>query len=183
MKITVSEVAKACGSKLPLNINADTVISGISTDTREDLAGKVFVPLVGPTFDGHAFIDYAYSKGAVAVLSEQGGNHICVESTLGALRDIASYYRGLFNVPVVGITGSSGKTTTKDIIASVLSQKYKTLKTEGNLNNEIGVPLTVFRLDDSYTAAVLEMGMNHAGEIHNLSKIGKPKVCVITILV
>jgi len=180
MNITIAEVAEACGGKLPLNIKADTVISGISTDTREDLAGKVFVPLVGPTFDGHAFINYAYSKGAVAVLSEQGGNHISVESTLRALRDIASYYRGLFDIPVVGITGSSGKTTTKDIIASVLSQKYKTLKTEGNLNNEIGVPHTVFRLDDSYTAAVLEMGMNHAGEIHNLSKIGKPKVCVIT---
>ena len=179
--MTLGEAAKACNGKLPLSFEINTPISGISTDTREDLAGRLFIPLKGPVFDGHAFIREAYAKGAAAALSEQGGDHvIVVRSTLRALADIASYYRKRFRLPVVAVTGSAGKTTTKDLIASVLSQKYKTLKTQGNLNNEIGLPHMVFRLDDSYTAAVFEMGMNHRGEIHNLSRIAQPDVCVIT---
>ena len=181
MNITLGEAAKACNGNLPSDFDINTPISGISTDTREELKGKLFIPLIGPAFDGHAFIREAYAKGAVAALSEQGGDHVIdVKSTLTALADIALYYRNRFSLPVVAVTGSAGKTTTKDLIASVLSQKYKTLKTEGNLNNEIGLPHMVFRLDNSYSAAVLEMGMNHAGEIHNLSRIAQPYVCVIT---
>ncbi|MDR1558758.1 MAG: UDP-N-acetylmuramoyl-tripeptide--D-alanyl-D-alanine ligase [Clostridiales bacterium] len=181
MNITVRDAAKACGGELPDDLDPAALISGVSTDTRDNLEGKLFIPLKGPTFDGHAFITDAYAKGAVAALSERGGERvIAVESTLKALADIALYYRNRFSLPIVAITGSAGKTTTKDLTASVLSQGYKTLKTEGNLNNEIGLPRMVFRLDGSYTAAVLEMGMNHAGEIHNLSRIARPDICVIT---
>jgi UDP-N-acetylmuramoyl-tripeptide--D-alanyl-D-alanine ligase len=162
-------------------LDPGALISGVSTDTREDLEGKLFIPLKGIRFDGHAFVTCAYAKGAAAALSEQGGEHvIAVTSTLKALADIAAYYRSRFSLPIVAVTGSAGKTTTKDLIASVMSQKFKTLKTEGNFNNEIGLPRMIFQLDDSYTAAVLEMGMNHSGEIHNLSRIATPDICVIT---
>ena len=181
MNLTVGEAAKACGGSIPPDYNINAPITGVSTDTREDLEGKLFVPLKGPRFDGHAFIGNAYAKGAAAALSERDGDHaIRVNSALKALADIAAYYRQRFCLPIAAITGSAGKTTTKDMLWSVLSQKYKTLKTEGNLNNEIGLPQMIFRLDDSYAAAVLEMGMNHAGEIHNLSRIVKPDICVIT---
>jgi UDP-N-acetylmuramoyl-tripeptide--D-alanyl-D-alanine ligase len=170
-------------------------ITGCCVDSREDVAGKLFIPLKGPRFDGHDYINAAIEKGAVAVLTERldisGGGLISgltnapcviihVESAHQALRDLAEWYRARFDIPAVAITGSSGKTTTKDMIASVMSQSFVTLKTEGNLNNEIGLPLTALRLDDTYEAAVFEMGMNRPGEIRNLSRIIKPHVCVIT---
>ena len=181
MEMTIGEAVKACNGNPPPDLDNDAIITGISTDTREGLEGKLFIPLKGPSFDGHAFIKEAFAKGAAAVLSERGGEPVIgVESTIKALADIAAYYRSRFSLHVVAVTGSAGKTTTKDLIASVLRLKYKTLKTEGNLNNEVGLPHMVFRLDGSYKAAVFEMGMNHAGEIHNLSRIAKPDICVIT---
>jgi UDP-N-acetylmuramoyl-tripeptide--D-alanyl-D-alanine ligase len=165
-------------------------ITGISTDTRAELQGKLFIPLKGPRFDAHDFIGAVWEKGAAAALSERdviaddviadAGIVIQVPSTLQALADLAAAYRERFPILVTAVTGSAGKTTTKDMIASVLSQKYKTLKTEGNLNNEVGLPRMVFQLDETHEAAVLEMGMNHKGEIHRLSRIARPDIAVIT---
>ncbi|WP_058485628.1 UDP-N-acetylmuramoyl-tripeptide--D-alanyl-D-alanine ligase [Defluviitalea phaphyphila] len=163
------------------------IINGISTDTRKIEVGNLFIPLSGEKYDGHNFINEAFNKGAVVCLTEKsdipvpkGKILILVENTKKALINLAAYYRSLFNIPFIAITGSVGKTSTKDMIASVLSQKYKVLKTEGNFNNEIGVPLTVFRLNKEHEVAVIEMGMNHFGEIDNLSYIVKPDIAVIT---
>ena len=185
MNISLQEIVDAVGGELCNAASADKLfISGVSIDTRECLDGKLFVPFVGANVDGHNFLHSAYEKGANCTLTEKiidtDKPYILVKSTFEALKDFAKYYRSLFNIPVIGITGSVGKTTTKDLTASILSQKYKTLKTEGNFNNEIGLPLTIFKLDNSIEVLVLEMGMNHFGEIHNLSKIAKPNICLIT---
>lgn len=185
MKVLVNELLKAINGCV---IGDDSIlgkeITGVSIDSREELSGKLFIPIIGDNFDGHEFIQNANKKGAVCCISEKTLNvdftYIKVDSTKVALLDFAEYYRSLFNIKVVAVTGSTGKTTTKDMIYSILSKKYKTLKTEGNFNNEIGLPLTVFRLDETIEVAVLEMGMNNFGEIHNLSKVAKPSICVIT---
>ena len=135
--------------------------------------------------DGHRFIPDVFAKGALAVLSEQelshpAGPYILVTSTEGAMKRIAAYYRRTLNIKVVGITGSVGKTSTKEMIASVLSQKYNVLKTEGNLNNEIGLPLTIFKIRQQHEVAVLEMGISEFGEMHRLSEMAYPDICVIT---
>ena len=161
----------------------DLKTEGVTTDSRGDVNGKLFIPIIGDIFDGHDFIDLALEKGAICSLSEKSGPSdkiIRVESTRKALQDLAAYSRNQFKGPVVAITGSAGKTTTKDIIASVLSQKFNTLKTQGNFNNDIGLPLTLLRREESQEAMVLEMGMNHMGEISVLSRIGKPTICLIT---
>jgi len=155
-------------------------IKGVAIDSRGDVEGCLFVPLVGENFDGHDYIDMALQKGAAYALTERDGPGIKVENTLKALQDLAVYARNRFTGAVVAITGSAGKTTTKEMVASVLSQKYNTLKTQGNLNNHIGLPLTLLRRQDDHEAMVLEMGMNHMGEISVLSKIGKPTICLIT---
>lgn len=163
---------------------ADSAVIRVTTDTRTIQKGDLFVPIKGEKFDGHDFLSQAFEKGAICCLSEVEkeclGPIILVENTREALRDLAEYYRSLFKIPVVGVTGSVGKTTTKDLIASVLSQKFCVLKTDGNFNNEIGLPLTVFQLEEKYEVAIFEMGMNHFGEIHNLSKIVKPDFGVIS---
>lgn len=165
----------------------EIVISGVSTDTRKISTGDLFIPLSGEKYDGHNFIPQAFDKGAKVCLTEKsdievpkGKLLILVENSKRALTDLAAYYRLLFPIPVVAITGSVGKTSTKDMIASVLSQHYKVLKTEGNFNNEVGVPLTLFRLNKDHEVAVIEMGMNHFGEIRNLSYMAKPDIAVIT---
>lgn len=165
----------------------DQEITGIVTDSREIEPGFLYIPLKGARFDGHDFIENAFAGGAVCCLSERelfqlpaGKACICVSLTSHALKDIASYYRGLFSVRIVAITGSVGKTTTKEFLAGVLGKKYNVLKTFGNQNNEIGLPLTLFRLEEDHEIAVLEMGMNHFGEIEELSRIARPDVAVIT---
>lgn len=166
----------ACGYK-------DISIENVSTDTRTIKKGDLFIPLCGKNFDGHDYIEEAFGKGAVCVFSEKeilGETVIRVPDTLKALGDLAMYYRSLFDITVVAVTGSTGKTTTKDLIASVLSEKFNVLHTEGNLNNEIGLPQTIFNIDDSTDVAVLEMGMSNFGEIHNLSRIARPDIAVIT---
>jgi len=189
-KIKCSEVIEATGGKL-VSGNCDTDFVNVSTDSRTIKENELFIPIRGEKFDGHDFIEDALKAGAAGVLAQRDINAglkerfsdravIRVEDTLKALRDLAKYYRSKFRIPFVGITGSVGKTTTKDMIASVLMQEYKVLKTEGNFNNEIGLPLTVFNLDSSHEAAVLEMGMNALGEISRLTAIARPRIAVIT---
>jgi len=160
------------------------LINGVSTDSRGELAGKLFIPISGENFDGHDFIGEALSKGAAAALSEKDCFNdprvFRVGSVLETFHALAAHYKGRFSHITVAVTGSTGKTTSKDMIASVLSRKYKTMKSKGNLNNQIGLPISLFELDESYEAAVLEMGMNSRGEIRSLSLISKPDVAVIT---
>ncbi len=158
-------------------------VSEISTDTRNITAGSLFVPIRGERFDGHDFIPQAFAAGAVAVLSEhpaEGGCVILVPDTAKAYLQLAAWYRRQFDLTVVGVTGSVGKTTTKEMIATVLESRYQTLKTEGNFNNEIGLPRTLFRLSDRDEMAVIEMGMSHFGEIRRLAETAAPNIGVIT---
>ncbi len=160
-------------------------ISSITTDSRKVEEGCLFVPIVGERVDAHKFIPDVMSKGALCTLSERplehaGHPYILVESSLQAVKDIAEFYLEQLEIPVVGITGSVGKTSTKEVIASVLKEKYRTLKTQGNFNNELGLPLTVFRLREEDEIAVLEMGISDFGEMSRLAQIAKPDTCVIT---
>lgn len=160
-------------------------VTAITTDSRKVEEGCLFVPIVGERVDAHRFIPDVMQKGALAVLSEktlEGADfpYILVESTLQAVKDIAEFYLEQLGIPVVGITGSVGKTSTKEVIASVLKEKYRTLKTQGNFNNELGLPLTVFRLREEDEMAVLEMGISEFGEMSRLAKVAKPETCVIT---
>lgn len=180
----INEIVKACRGT-PCNIDTSIDISCINTDTRNIKKGELFIPLIGERFDGHDYINEAYEKGAYVVLSEKNLNskdkpYIIVENTLKALHEIARYYKNKFSLSIVAITGSSGKTTTKDMVASVLAEKYEVLKTEGNLNNAIGLPLTLFRLNKKHQVAVLEMGMNSLGEIKTLAELVRPDIGIIT---
>jgi UDP-N-acetylmuramoyl-tripeptide--D-alanyl-D-alanine ligase len=183
MELSVKEIVKACGGKL-ISGDESVVINGISTDTRTIKEGMLFIPLRGESFDGHKFIDKAIESGATAVITEEDKSYgvpaVKVEDTRLAMGQIAGYYKAKLNIPVVAITGSVGKTTTKDIVASVLAQHFNVYKTQGNLNNDIGVPLTIFSLEKEHTAAVIEMGMNHFGEIRYLTNIVQPDIAVIT---
>lgn len=178
------EIEKAVYGELNNASFGDISVLGVSTDSRFEMAAGLFVPLIGEVFDGHDFIQSAFANGALCCLSEKEVFSslpiIYVKDTKSALRRLAKYYRSLFDFKVVAITGSTGKTTTKDLIASVLSQKYRVVKTEGNFNNEIGLPLTVFNADEKTEVLVLEMGMSGLGEIHRLSEIAAPDICVIT---
>lgn len=181
--LKLSKIAEAVSGILHAN-DGNLEINSVAIDTRKDCINSLFVPIKGTNFDAHDFIDLAFEKGAVCVLSERMLNtnkpYILVKSTNYALLELAKYYKSLFNVKVIGITGSSGKTTTKDMIAAVLAEKYNVVKTEGNYNNEIGLPLTVFRTTAETEVLVLEMGMNNFGEISRLSMVGEPDICVIT---
>ena len=185
-KITLREISKICNGHFFGNDDLlESSIKGITIDSRTVIEGFLFIPIKGERFDGHDFIDSVFEKNAICCLSEKMLDpkkypFILVDSCFQAFKDIAEYYRGLFSVKVVAITGSVGKTTTKEMIASVLSQKYNVLKSQGNFNNEFGLPLTLFNLKEEHDVAILEMGMNNFGEISRLSKIARPDVCVIT---
>jgi UDP-N-acetylmuramoyl-tripeptide--D-alanyl-D-alanine ligase len=183
MELTLREIISACEGTL-LCGDAATEITSISTDTRTIGQGALFIPLKGENFDGHKFIDTAVAGGACAVLTELDGEYtvpaVKVADTRLAMGKIAAYYIKKLNIPTVAVTGSVGKTTTKDMIASVLAQHFNVYKTQGNLNNDIGVPLTIFSLTGEHTAAVIEMGMNHFNEISYLTNIVKPDIAVIT---
>lgn len=164
---------------------AQTVIESVSTDSRRIGRNCLFIPLAGDRFDGHDFIDMAIANGAAAVLSHRAGVRYSVPSievadTRQALLNLAGGYRAEMPARVVGVTGSVGKTTTKEMVAAVLGQHCETLKTEGNLNNEVGMPLTVLRIEKSTRAAVLEMGMNHFGELSRMTAAARPDIAVIT---
>jgi len=179
--MTIKEIAKAVGEKS----SSGAECRAITTDSRTVTKDSLFIALSGENFDGNAFIPAAFEKGAAAAIGsgeieDAQGVVIQVEDTRKALMELAAYYRRKFEMPLVGLTGSVGKTTTKEMIACVLSSKYKTLKTEGNFNNEIGLPRMLFRLNHETECTVLEMGMNHFGEISALSQTARPTVGVIT---
>ena len=187
--MTLRLMADACGGILHLakgrEYLADTEILDITTDSRKAAQGSLFCAIVGEHMDGHDFIPKAFEQGAYCVLTERdlpqdSGNYIRVLSTLQAIKDLGEYYLKQMNIPVVGITGSVGKTSTKEMIASILEQKYRVLKTAGNFNNELGLPLTIFRLRQEDEIAVLEMGISDFGEMHRLAKVARPQTCVIT---
>lgn len=178
--LTTREIAMAVGG----TVNEEKQINNVCIDSRKVQMGCLFIAIKGENFDGHDFINLAVQNGAHAVMSHKNIECdvpvIMVEDTSKALLNLAGYYRSRFDIPVVALTGSVGKTTTKEMISEVMCVKYKTLKTQGNLNNEIGLPMTLFGLDRSYSAAVIEMGMNHSGEISRLAKATRPTVGVIT---
>lgn len=168
-------------------VGVDASFEGVSTDSRKVDAGALFVALVGETFDAHDFLDQVAGQGVAAVVVSRLPEGwtlpaIVVPDTLVALGRIAHAWRAQFDIPVIGVTGSNGKTTVKEMIASILAAAVgedARLATQGNLNNEIGVPLTLFRLDASHRAAVVELGMNHPGEIGRLSAIATPTVGLV----
>lgn len=184
--LTLENIADCChGTYFGEEKDAGTEVTGVVIDSRKVEAGNLFVAIKGERVDGHSFIDAVFSQGAAAVLAEQKledpkGPYILVESTQQALKDLAAFYRRGLDIQVVGITGSVGKTSTKEMIASVLETRYRVLKTAGNFNNEIGLPLTIFRLREEDEVAVLEMGISDFGEMHRLAEVARPDVCVIT---
>ena len=185
-RLTVSELLTATGGTL-LAGGVSAAVTSVSTDSRKAGEGALFIPLTGERFDGHDYIDKALALGAAGCLCARTPAaflpdkfYIAVPDTRLALKALASWYRGQFNIPVVQITGSVGKTTTKEMIASVVSQRYRTLKTAENFNNDIGTPLTLLGLDDTYEAAVIETGMDHFGEIRYLGEMVRPHITVIT---
>jgi UDP-N-acetylmuramoyl-tripeptide--D-alanyl-D-alanine ligase len=174
----VAEVLRA-----PL-VGADVRVAGVSTDTRTLSPNDLFIALVGPNFDGHRFVPEAIAKGAAAALLSRDVDtslpYVRVPETRNALGQLASYWRQQFDIPVVAVTGSNGKTTVKEMIGAILGGRGPTCVTRGNLNNDIGLPLTLLRLRASDRYAVIEMGMNHRGEIDYLTRLTQPRVAVIT---
>ena len=168
-------------------MGADVSFEGVSTDTRTVTAGSLFVALKGETFDAHDFLAQCADKGVVAVVAEHVPDGftlpaLIVPDTLHALGRIANWWRQHFAVPVIGVTGSNGKTTVKEMISAILAQAHGDdgrLATRGNLNNEIGVPLTLFRMNAQQQSAVIEMGMNHPGEIGRLAAIAQPTIALV----
>jgi UDP-N-acetylmuramoyl-tripeptide--D-alanyl-D-alanine ligase len=181
MKLQLSDIARAVKGEL---VGHDVDIAGVSIDTRTLGAGELYVAINGKSFDGHGFIDKAEQAGAAAVLVEQKSAtrlpQIVVKDSRLALAELAGFWRGRLALKVVGVTGSNGKTTVKEMIAAIMATQGKTLSTQGNLNNDIGVPLTLLRLDDSHRYAVIEMGANHPGEIAYTSRYAQADVSVIT---
>lgn len=184
--MTFENIAKACGGELVLNgRNAQEEIAGAVIDSRLVKENYLFFATKGERVDGHDYIAKAFDLGAIVAVCEHipdgvEGTFIVVKDTFLALKQIAKFYRESLDIKVVGITGSVGKTSTKEFIASVLAEKYKVLKTEGNFNNEVGLPLTVLKLREEHEIAVLEMGISDFGEMTRLSEIAQPDVCVIT---
>lgn len=184
--MTIEAMTKVCGGIYHgSDIYRQKEISSITTDSRKVQDNCMFVAIKGERSDGHDYISSCLDNGALCCISEkelegEDRPYIQVQSSLQALKALAKYYREQLDIKVVGITGSVGKTSTKEAIASVLSQKYKVLKTLGNFNNGIGLPLTVFRLREDDEVAVLEMGISNFGEMNCLSEIAKPDVCIIT---
>lgn len=188
--IKVKDIVKVCNGKLIYG-DEEIICENFSRDTRLIQQKDVYVGIKGQNFDGGLFYEEALEKGASVCILQgvdvdisklnkfQNIAIVEVTDTIKALQQIAEYKRSLYDIPVIGITGSVGKTSTKDIIASVMSEKYNVLKTEGNLNNHIGLPLTILKLKE-HNALVVEMGMNALGEIRTLTNIAKPTMCVIT---
>jgi UDP-N-acetylmuramoyl-tripeptide--D-alanyl-D-alanine ligase len=183
MKLALRSVAKC----FRLEVGSDLVATGWSIDSRTARAGDVFFALRGPNHDGHDYVREVLGKGAVAAVVDldmdvpaQAGEVFRVPDVLQALQQLASFARAEWGGEVIGVTGSAGKTTTKDIIAEMLSEAGPVAKNEGNLNNHVGLPLSLLRLDENARVAVMEMGMNHAGEIRTLAQITRPRVGVVT---
>ena len=188
--ITVNKIVEICNGKL-LSGDENIQVKTYSKDTRTLNKGDMYLGIKGEKINGNDYIEQAFINGAIGCITDENVNEeiinkykkekviIKVENTIKAIQELAKYKRSLYNIPVIAVTGSVGKTSTKDIIANVLGQKYKVLKTEGNMNNHIGLPMTLLKLKN-HTAVVVEMGMNHFGEISLLTNIAKPTGCVIT---
>ncbi|MCK4904934.1 UDP-N-acetylmuramoyl-tripeptide--D-alanyl-D-alanine ligase [bacterium] len=200
MNLKISEILKVTGGRIFLTGCKQDILEsniiGISTDSRKLKKGEMFIALRGDRFDGNNFVFEAMKKGAIGVIisktkdrrpktkdhSSLTTHHFIIQvpDTLKILGDIAKYYRSKFNTPLVAITGSCGKTTTKEMTSAFLSTKFKVLRTKKNYNNLIGLPLTLFNINDKHDVAVVEMGMSHAGEIKRLAEIARPNIAVIT---
>ena len=195
-EIFARDVVRICNGEITCG-NENEILQNFIIDTREVKEGDVYIGFKGEHNDGNLFYEKALENGAkVCILQKNSVEEklnlkdlqnkypdrtiILVEDTIKAMQQIAEYKRSLYDIPVVGITGSVGKTSTKDIIASVMAKKFNVLKTLGNYNSQVGLPLTVLRLKEENNAMVVEMGMSALGEIHNLTKIAKPTVAVIT---
>lgn len=185
--IKIKEVLNVVKGEILAGDVAEKEILSVQTDSRVNMQSGLFVAIKGENTDGHKYVESAKANGAIAVfVSDQPESfiedmlYIKVEDTQQALKDLAKWYKSKFNIPFVAVTGSVGKTTTKDMIASVLKTKYNVLKTEGNFNSEIGVPLTLFRLNNAHDIAVIEMGMDRPGQIDAISSMVNPNIAVIT---
>ena len=191
-QMTLSNIIEAChGTYHGPQEKLSSMAEGVVIDSRKAEPGFVFIATKGERVDGHSFVRQVMEKGALCVIAERTlqqedfgpQNEICyiqVSDSFQALKDIAAFYRSRLSIPVVGITGSVGKTSTKEMIAGVLSAKFQVLKTEGNLNNEIGLPLTILSIRDCHEVAVVEMGISDFGEMSRLTAIARPDICVIT---
>lgn len=185
---TLAEIAAACGGQyIGDETLKNTYITSVERDSRNIQNGSLFLAIRGEHADGHDFIEQCFEKGAVCALCEKVPENpskpcIAVPSTLEAVKQVAKAYREKFDIPIVGISGSVGKTSTKEMLYAVLSQKYKTHKTQGNLNNELGVPLTLLAMPEDAEAAVIEMGISDFGEMTRLSAMVQPTVCVLTVI-
>ena len=184
--LTPENIAKACGGTM---VNCENIlgreVTAVTTDSRKITEGCLYIPMKGAKFNGHDFIPQVMEGGALLTLTEkdeaaEGYPYIKVKRTDIAIQRIAEFYRVELGIPVVGITGSVGKTSTKEMIAAVLSQKYNVLKTAGNFNNNLGLPLTIFRITEEHEIAVLEMGISHFGEKTDLARTARPNTMVIT---
>lgn len=184
--LTLENITKAChGTYHGDETKLSKEVSGVVIDSRKVEKDFLFVAIDGERVNAHKFIPDTIKSGALCVVSHEDlgdtdYSYILVESTGQALLDIAKLYRDSFDVKVIGITGSVGKTSTKEMIASVLNQKYNVHKTLGNFNNEWGLPITIFEMNDSHQVSILEMGVNHFGEMRRLSSVASPDICVIT---
>src|SRR5579862_9881986 len=178
MEFRLTEVAQALG----FSLKSDARVTGWSIDSRTIAPGDLFFALRGPNHDGNGYVEEVLRKGAVAAVANEKmpGQVLVVPDTLEALRNTAIWARGQWGGDVIGVTGSAGKTSTKDVIAALLGASMPVGKTVGNLNNQFGVPLSILRLPGEARVAVLEMGMNHGGEIRELCGIAKPRIGVVT---
>ena len=188
--IYVKDLIEKCNAKLIYG-NPNEILENFSKDTRTIKNNDIYIGIKGSNFNGNLFYEEAFNKGAKVCIIEENSiklddlkkfdnkTLVIVDDSIETLRILASYKRSLYNIPIVGVTGSNGKTCTRDLIYSVVNKKYKTLKTDGNFNNNIGLPLTLLRLTDE-KAAIIEMGMNALGEIDYLTKITKPNIGIIT---
>ena len=191
-QMTLSNIIKAChGTYHGPQERLSAAAEGVVIDSRKAEPGFVFIATKGERVDGHSFVRQVMEKGALCVVAQRALTqedfgpdepvcYIQVADSFQALKDIAAFYRSQLSIPVIGITGSVGKTSTKEMIAGVLSAKYQVLKTEGNLNNEIGLPLTILSIRDFHEVAVVEMGISDFGEMSRLTAIARPDICVIT---
>ena len=188
MELSFKEIVDAINGEILVE-NEEKNFNDICTDTRKILKGNIFLALKGENFNGNKYAKDALEKGAsISIIDEDIeninecknlGTVIKVKDGNEALLSLAKYYRKKLGIKVVGITGSTGKTSTKDVVASFLSGKYKVFKTKGNFNNHIGLPLMILQLDSSYDVAVLELGMSHLGEIHRLAECARPDIALI----
>ena len=187
-KFTLREIAAACSGKyIGDEALLDTAITSVERDSREIKGGSLFLAIKGGRVDGHDFIEKCFDSGAVCAICEAVPENpskpcILVPSTLDAVKKIGRAYREKFDIPIVGVSGSVGKTSTKEMLYAVLSQKYRTHKTQGNLNNDLGVPLTLLQMPEDAQAAVIEMGISGFGEMTRLAEMAQPTVCVLTII-